>query len=101
MNIDLEVEDDFVLEELDRYKLTVTIGTKSLINTSNNIDELKSQYDEVVRDNLTNDEHIVVAIFDYDKNTDVYSIYIYVYNWIHFFVFIYTDTTFENYFIND
>lgn len=63
--------DDFMFEELHQYKLTVTIDDKPLINTSNNREYLKGIFDEIIRDNLTTDNHIVISIYDYEKDTNV------------------------------
>lgn len=63
---------DFSIEEVERYKLTVEHNGKSLITTGNNVEGLKNIYDELIRDNLTSDDHLVVAIYDYNLDTNIY-----------------------------
>lgn len=65
-------DNEFVLEELECYKLTVTIDDKNLITTSNNEEHMKNLYDEIIRDNINDTRHIVVAVYDYNKDTNIY-----------------------------
>ncbi len=65
-------EDDFIFENINRYKLSVYIGNDSAMQMSDQLDDLVSIYDKIVQENITNIEHVVVSIFDYDKNTSIY-----------------------------
>lgn len=62
---------DFLVETTERYKLTVEVDNKRLINTSNSFEELKNIYDELVRDNITSDKHMLIIIYDYYKDADI------------------------------
>lgn len=63
--------DGFDFEEIDRYQLTIIRGEKKLINTSNNLEQLKRVFDDVVSSNILTDERIEMFIYDYDKDANV------------------------------
>ena len=64
--------DNFFIEDIERYKLTVFVNGKSYADNSNNLEQLVNTYNEIIRDNLTNDNHIVLSIYDYNKDTNIY-----------------------------
>lgn len=66
-------EDDFLFEDVERYKLSITIDGKTSYTTSNDLDFLKGHYDNIVAENLNTDREVVVGIYDYDKSTYIYS----------------------------
>ena len=66
-------EGDFLFEDVDRYKLSITIDSKTSYTTSNDLDYLKVHYDNIVAENLNTEREVIVGIYDYDKNTYIYS----------------------------
>jgi len=66
-------KDTFIFEEIDRFKLTVSIDNKDVITTDNNLTKLANIYYKLVNDNINSEKHIIVTIFDYNKNTNIYS----------------------------
>jgi len=62
---------DFVLETTERFKINVFQDGHSLVNTSNSFEHLKNVYDELIRDNINSNKHLVVSIYDYHKDTNV------------------------------
>lgn len=64
--------EEFLFEQVDRYKLTVEIDGKDALQTGNNLDIMKAIYDELVTSSIDDTRRIVISIFDYDKDTDVY-----------------------------
>ena len=67
---------DLDIEEIHRYKITSTYTEddkeKSLINTLDFLDPLKHTYDAVIDYYKDKPNHIIISIFDYDKNTNIY-----------------------------
>jgi len=62
----------FFLEEVDRYRISVQIDSNGYSNTSNNLEELKNTYDKVIENTMYTDQEVLVVIFDYDKDCNVY-----------------------------
>ena len=67
----LNGDSDSVLKERERYKLDVTIDTKNAYRSSNDFDELKAYFDFLVEDVQLKKNKAIIAIYDYDKNTNV------------------------------
>lgn len=66
-------EDDLLFEVIDRYKLSITIDNKGSYTTSNNLEYLLDNYNNIVAENINSDRDIVIGIFDNNINTYIYS----------------------------
>lgn len=67
-----EDKSDFLVEEINRYRISVSIGNTSATNISNDLEYLKKLYDTLIDDNINNPNRVIIVIFDYDKDTNVY-----------------------------
>lgn len=65
-------DDTFIFEEIDKYKLTIVGKGGTLICTGNDIEKLLDIYNEAITIEVKENECLIVSIYDYDKNTDIY-----------------------------
>lgn len=65
-------DNDFLFEEIERYKFSYTNNAGTVMNTSNDLDHFVRVFNQVIEENIKEDKDIIVSIFDYEKNTNIY-----------------------------